>query len=306
MADNTKFGKQDSYFLRSIAIMMVITAHYSNYIYKLNENRVWNLFNKLGRYGVALFFLVSGYGLVCSIKEKNLDYHFLLRRIKCLYFPFIVMQLLALVYIGMPGNSLSVKEWFYYFTGVDYWYIVVIFFLYCGFYISMKYFKKYPEIALFVLVSVLNICLALRGCEEWWYLTNYVFCLGVFLAIHERNDKINSLCKAFLLFSGFVISSLIYAKVSATLPHDLFKMMAAICFAGCIWFLYASIPTHVYPQAMICIGRCSLYIYVLHSQALTVMDKYNVNSYIVIVLSIIVVLPVSVLIEKIIEFTVPL
>ena len=67
------FGKQDSYFLRSIATMMVIVAHYSNYIYGLNENRTWNLLSKLGRYGVAIFFLVSGYGLVYSIKEKNLN-----------------------------------------------------------------------------------------------------------------------------------------------------------------------------------------------------------------------------------------
>lgn len=294
------FGKQDSYLFRFIAIMMVIAAHYSNYLYALTENRIWNLMNKLGRYGVALFFLVSGYGLIYSIKGKDLDYHFLLRRMKCLYLPFIIMQLLALTYIGIPNNQMSVKDWIYYFIGVSYWYVPVIFFLYCTFYIAMKYFKKYREPVLFLLVTLLNIVLALMGCAEWWYLTNYVFCLGVFLAIHEKNQKINFLHITVLFFIGFVISSILYSKITATLPHDLFKIMAAICFAGCIWFLYALIPFRIHLKPISYIGKCSFYIYIFHVQALNLLQKYTIDSYVVIILSIFIVILISILFDKII------
>lgn len=297
--ERKSFEKQDSYLFRFIAIMMVIAAHYSNYIYELSGNRIWNLLNKPGRYGVALFFLVSGYGLALSIKGKTLDYHFLLRRIKCIYLPFIIIQLLALVYIGIPGSQMTVKDWIFYFIGVDYWYILVIFCLYCGFYISMKYFKKYNEIILFLFVTVLNVILALMGCEEWWYLTNYVFCMGVFFAIHQGNAKINHLCLTVLFFLGFVVSSFIYAKTEAALPHDLFKIMASICFAGCVWFLYAIIPFHICLKPINHIGKCSLYIYILHVQALGLMQKYNISSYIVIILSIIAVILISMLFEKV-------
>ncbi len=294
------FGKQDSYFLRSIATMMVIVAHYSNYIYGLNENRTWNLLSKLGRYGVAIFFLVSGYGLVYSIKEKNLNYIFLLHRIKCLYFPFMIMQFLSLVYVGKPSSQMSLKDWFYYFIGIDYWYVIIMFFLYCYFYLSMKFFKKYHEIILFLSVSLLNISLALMGCEEWWYLTNYVFCLGVFLAVHERNIKINNLYLAILLFLCFVIVSLIYSKIDEILLHDLFKIIAGMSFAGGVWFIYKSIPFRIYWNPINSIGKCSLYIYILHIQALGFIQKYNISSYIVIILSIIVVILISMLLEKVI------
>lgn len=164
----------------------------------------------------------------------------------------------------------------------------------------MKYFKKYQEIVLFLLVSVLNICLALAGCEEWWYLTNYVFCLGVFLANHEKDCKVNTLFLAALLFFGFIVSSLIYSKISETLPHDLFKIMAAMCFAGCVWFLYALIPFRIHLKPIDHIGKCSLYVYVLHIQMLAIVRKYNITSYIILILSIIAVLLVSILLEKIV------
>ncbi len=72
--ENKEFMKQDSIFFRSVAILMVVVAHYSDLIYIESGYKLWNILNKLGRYGVAIFFLVSGYGVAKSIKQKKLNY----------------------------------------------------------------------------------------------------------------------------------------------------------------------------------------------------------------------------------------
>lgn len=298
-----RFEKEDSCFFRFIAIMLVITAHYSNYLYEINGSKIWDFLNKSGRYGVSLFFLVSGYGLIQSGCGREINYHFVLHRIKRVYLPFVFMQLLALIYVGIPGSQMNAKDWFFYFLGTDYWYILVIMCLYGCFYIAIRFFDKYKELMLFFLVSALNIGLALMGCEEWWYLTNYVFNLGVFLAIHKGDDrdrKISEQNLAVLCGAGFVAFSVLYAKTGG-MPHSIFKIMAAVCFAGFLWFFYESIPFHICIRPLNYIGKCSLYIYVLHTQALGLMRKYHINSYIVIALSVPAVIVTAVLYQRILS-----
>lgn len=295
------FNKQDSMFFRAVAILMVVIAHYSNLIYAESGYKIWNLLNKLGRYGVALFFLVSGYGLAKSTKERELDYHFLLRRIQTVYFPFICMQLLALVFIGIPHNEMTVKDWIFYFAGIDYWYIIVILSLYFLFYITMRYIKQYQQTALFILVTGLNILFAFMGCEEWWYLTNYVFCMGVYFAFQDKNKQKRVELYTLFCFVGFVFASILYPNLEGVMVvHDFFKITAALCFAGFIWFAYAVFPFHINLKPIVKTGECSLYIYVLHVQILTFLRVHNLNSYAAIFLSLIVIIIISFLLKKII------
>ena len=285
------FEKDDSYFFRFIGIMLVVAAHYSNYMYEISGSKIWDLLNKLGRYGVALFFLVSGYGLTRSacVEGGGVDHCFILRRIRNVYLPFVIMQLLALIYLGVSGSQMNAKDWIFYFIGMDYWYILVIMCLYCCFYIAVKYFKKYNEFILFLLVSLLNTVLALMGCEEWWYLTNYVFDLGVFLALHKGDDierKVNKELLVIISIIGFIVFSVFYAKIDEVLLHSVFKIMAALCFAGFMWFFYELIPFHICLKPLNYIGKSSLYIYVLHVQILNFMRKYNIRSWKVLVFSI--------------------
>lgn len=293
------FNKQDSMLFRAVAILMVVIAHYSNLIYDDSGHKIWNLLNKLGRYGVAIFFLVSGYGLVKSTKGKELNYLFLLRRVQTVYVPFICMQFLALIFIGIPHNEMTVKDWILYFVGIDYWYIIVIFSLYFLFYISMRYIKQYQQIGLFILVTGLNILFALIGCEEWWYLTNYVFCIGVYFAFHEKSEQKRVGTQTLFCFVGFVLTSIIYPKLEGVILHDLFKIAAALCFSGFVWFAYAVFPFHINLRPIVKIGECSLYIYILHVQALTFLKVHNLTSCVAIFLSLIIVITISLILERI-------
>lgn len=297
--ENKEFMKQDSMFFRSVAILMVVAAHYSDLMYIESGYRLWNILNKLGRYGVAIFFLVSGYGLTKSIKNKELDIHFLFRRIKAVYVPFICMQLLALIFIGIPNDNMTIKDWIFYFLGTDYWYIIVIFSLYCLFYISMKYIKRNQELGLFILVTGFNILLIFMGCDEWWYLTNYVFNFGVYLAIHKCSKERRSLLFTILCFAGFVGSSIVYPRLDGVILHDFFKIVAALCFAGFVWFAYAIFPFHIKIGPLNKIGECSLYIYVLHVQALIFLRVHNLTSFMVaVLLSLIIVVVLAIIFQS--------
>lgn len=62
-------SKNASMFLRGIGTFLVILAHYSQwYLTMADGNNIWQLLSKTGRYGVAIFFVVSGYGLVFSVR----------------------------------------------------------------------------------------------------------------------------------------------------------------------------------------------------------------------------------------------
>lgn len=297
--ENKEFMKQDSIFFRSVAILMVVVAHYSDLIYIESGYKLWNILNKLGRYGVAIFFLVSGYGVAKSIKQKKLNYIFLFRRIKTVYFPFICMQILALIFIGMPSDNMTIKNWIFYFLGIDYWYIIVIFSLYCLFYISMKYIKRNQELGLFILVTGFNILLALMECDEWWYLTNYVFCLGVYLAFHQCSERKRSLLITILCFAGFVGSSIVYPKLDGVILHDFFKIIAALCFAGFVWFAYVLFPFHINLEPLNKLGECSLYIYVLHVQAISFLKLHNLTSLMsAVLLSLIIVMILAIIFQR--------
>ena len=109
----------------------------------------------------------------------------------------------------------------------------------------MKYIKRNQELGLFILVTGFNILLALMECDEWWYLTNYVFCLGVYLAFHQCSERKRSLLITILCFAGFVGSSIVYPKLDGVILHDFFKIIAALCFAGFVWFAYVLFPFHI-------------------------------------------------------------
>lgn len=124
------------------------------------------------------------------------------------------------------------------------------------------------------------------------------FLHGRFLARHKKNGKIGNLPLAILFFVGFVFSSVIYAKMESTFTHSFFKIMAALCFAGLVRFAYALVPLCVGYSFIHEIGKSSLYIYILHVQALTFLERHGMTSYAALLLSLAVVLAASMLLEK--------
>ena len=69
--------KEQSLMLRGIAIFLVLISHYAVWIGEIFHSDLLEYgLGRFGVYGVDLFFVVSGYGLVKLLEKKESTEHF--------------------------------------------------------------------------------------------------------------------------------------------------------------------------------------------------------------------------------------
>ncbi|MFQ8702802.1 MAG: acyltransferase family protein [Eisenbergiella sp.] len=128
--------KEQSMFLRGIAILMVIASHYAEWYGDVLQNETVRYgLTRLGCYGVDKFFLVSGYGLVKSAGKKRIGGRFLWNRIKNTYLPYLLIVGLTEWY---GGGISGVEGWYHYITGYNWWFIRNILLFYLLFFVVYR------------------------------------------------------------------------------------------------------------------------------------------------------------------------
>lgn len=119
--------------LRTIAILMVITHHVSNSLGS-------NLFTPFGGIGVAIFLIISGYGLNESYKAKGLI-GFWKNKILRVALP---CWLVDVVFACISWQSFDIIDFIQcVFCIKQDWYVRYLFYWYILFYVSTKYFRRY-------------------------------------------------------------------------------------------------------------------------------------------------------------------
>ena len=84
--------------LRGIAIFLVLISHYAVWIGEIFHSDLLEYgLGRFGVYGVDLFFVVSGYGLVKSVGKKRINGTFLWKRFKTVYLPYLLI--VGLIYL---------------------------------------------------------------------------------------------------------------------------------------------------------------------------------------------------------------
>ena len=108
--------------LRGIAIFLVLISHYAVWIGEIFHSDLLEYgLGRFGVYGVDLFFVVSGYGLVKSVGKKRINGTFLWKRFKAVYLPYLLIVGLIAVYDGgisgmtgwvsfLTGQSIGISE----------------------------------------------------------------------------------------------------------------------------------------------------------------------------------------------------
>lgn len=262
--EDTFFTIDNSLFLRGIGTILVVLAHYAQwYISMGNQNIFWLLLSKTGRYGVAIFFFVSGYGIVCSARN-GLDIKWIGRRIINVYLPYLCIQ--GFIHV-LSRTEWTLRRMLRYIFGLDAWFVFVILLFYILFFIVWKYGKR-KMLWMIVGIAGISLVLALAMKDSVWYASNIAFLIGV--AVAQCNQE-------FLLWVGrkkpvfcgfmlilFLICGIFYSYFMNRLQplYLLGKIMAS---AVWVTFVISLFPMRI--EGMRCvkkIGKSSLEIYLIH------------------------------------------
>ena len=247
--------------LRGVAAVLVIAAHFVQRVNMLQMAPAIPLIGNLGRYGVAVFFACSGYGLVESWKKDANLTGYWGKRLTTVFIPCWLIQVLC--YFIIPAADYSYKETILQLTGVTHWYIVVCFFLYLIFYLAAKN-KRHIWSMVFLGVSLLNIALLCMAVPDYWYMSNYTFFVGLLWAFYK--EKILEKTTGWSIIATavlFLLSSVVYAKWSYLWPvYFVCKNLSAVFWAVLVLQAVYYVPLRA--KILERLGSCSLFLYLIH------------------------------------------
>ena len=248
---------------RGIAILMVIASHF---IYGINEEaiseelRQW--ISTWGIYGVDIFFLLSGYGLVKSYQKNGINKRFLLKRFLNSYVPYI----LIVGFFALIDKSIdSMRALINLLIGYDYWFMCVLFAFYIMFMIFYR-IGKLKEVLLTIGVIAFTYMLWAKGFSPFWELSNGAFLIGVYAAtLEERSgEKVKDfIIKTDLAMIGMALT------IACSIWHGVSESYASYMTVS-MMFTVTALSLCVQFKAvgviLATLGRYSLYIYLLHSR----------------------------------------
>lgn len=181
--------------LKGMAIIFVVLAHMT-LMYYLDLKTIGNF----GAIGVDIFLILSGYGIYKSYTKKGICKQFVVKRLKTIYVPFIIVVLFEVLWRFHSENAhYSVYRLITFFTGFDvkrildgtYWYISYIILWYLIFIIVYK-FSKYKIlnlILLFYFAYLFKVSKFIDPVKDlsWQYSIHFIaFPIGVLVASYER------------------------------------------------------------------------------------------------------------------------
>ncbi len=200
MEKRVLFDRKTSYTLRGIAILMVMASHYAVSCAEWINNPQITLFgSRLGKYGVDIFFLMSGYGLVKSTEGKRLELRFIWKRMQNTYLPYLIIAGIIELTAGGEVTGARIVR---YLLGVDYWFISLIMMLYLAFFLIFMLVEKAGGAdpdgqgwngmgkwlgfgLLAGVTALLSWLLHAGGMQEFWYVSNLAFAAGVSCGLWE-------------------------------------------------------------------------------------------------------------------------
>ncbi len=190
------FSKQISTYLKGVAILLVIIGHV------LQNYHVSNFQVRFGSWGVAIFLILSGYGLVQSHRVNSLR-QFVSKRLKRVWLPYVIVVAAAIVVsLIFFREHIDLSTYVKVLAGMDldrsfvpnYWFVSFIILWYAVFYLVFRIFSKNSirVAALFVIAFLSYVILSLTeigarmsgGVLYQFILHIFEFPLGVAIGIY--------------------------------------------------------------------------------------------------------------------------
>ena len=285
-------------FIKILAATMVMLHHYSQYVLSngLSSSMIYKLFSTQGGFlGVAIFFFLSGFGLMESEKKEHLGLlNFIKKRVLKVYTPVLLITFIwyfvsALVLPESPfpsyeisiggGNSLKISNILLNFGDGVLWFIKVILVLYAIFYLFTSVRERNRIIASIVLAIFIltTTFMASIFIASYAAISIPYFALGVGVSLlRERPSQM------ILTSSGILL--LVGAASLLLLEKSLFGHSAINVVCIGIFILLFSI-TNINIKIPAFFGAISFDLYLVHNKVLATLKNHSDNIHILIFIS---------------------
>lgn len=219
--------------------IMIVLHHYFQLLfttagYTPEYTILFLIIQQLGYTGVAIFFFLSGYGLMESEKKKHLQLkEFVVKRFSKVYFPYLFVTFLWLPIfytVVKPDINPTFAKFLYglLWNGEDnvLWFVKILLLLYVAFYLFIQSYGKSLCRAIITLttVTVVVCVIAYFTIGFYSYISIPIFFLGVIYSVCQDRDFFSPQNLFVWLFG---VSCLLIG-VSAVLSQNMFFMMQAI------------------------------------------------------------------------------
>lgn len=203
------FNKENTLWLRGVCALLVVLFHLSGIIPIIQSNSILNyIFYQLYFIPVAIFFFLSGFGLVSQYKVKGPKYinDFPKKRLFIFFMDYTLIVLVS----ALIDSGLNYKEFFQSFffgyTIVRFgWYLQVTIWLYIFFYFVFKFCSNYKLLG-FIICSIVYLILIFFTKPEYTYWQTIIsFPIGILFGMYQK--EIN------LFFCNFISKLYMYIYI---------------------------------------------------------------------------------------------
>lgn len=267
---NVLMSKTDTRFLRGVSACFVILAHFCAWVNEIQGMNSYFYFaiSQLGGIGVLIFFFVSGYGIYESYADKTPGWDYLWKRAKSVYFPYLAIKFLLLIPESIIEGRITLGTYkFVSILLVEDWFIHVILIQYIAFFIIWK-FLSVNRMILYSIVfdSVLSFVYILEGKPDGWFNALWLFTFGMLCS--QYKDKIcnffgvRAWIKSFLFLGAFCIIGTLFAVNKGSYWANPFKPIGGVFLCLAICGILRKLTFESMPMSYI--GKCSMYLYIIH------------------------------------------
>lgn len=263
--------------IRGVMAIAIILHHMSE---RTNGGRLFPFMVHMGYLIVAVFFFLSGYGLMIQFLKKGERYlkGYWKSRVFYISAVFAFASLIYSIYHLVIGNftpSLTIAA--------NSWYMVVQILLYIIFWCAFKIAGKGYSIGIlfvFAMQTLMVIVMRMIALPGIWYMSNYAFVLGLIVA--WKRDLIDRIIQQRFVIAS--LASVLMFGVFSALPsvimgggYDTCRMASTICFTLIVMLLCSKI--RIESKIWSWLGKISLEIYLYHGLVYMVLRKFMTNDF---------------------------
>lgn len=258
--------------------MVIALHHYSQIIISqgLSSNPIYFIFSTQGGFaGVALFFFLSGYGLMESEQNKHLSvFEFIKRRFWKIYKAVLIVNTIEYLSVQIfhfcsMGNWATFEIWkIYGITSQDsvFWFIEKLFICYAAFCICIQ-FARYRKVLICISALIIPVALYLTGTPLYKWMSVPFFFVGALVS--EEKELSGKVARSYLLWTLLIVVSIfgIYASkiISDMMPiHIIFNVML-IC--SLLWLCSFFDVSFKYKSLL---GTISFPVYLVHKKIIAI------------------------------------